>query len=1458
MGHPDRDPHGELAMAQLLNKQTRGNMMSGFGSLETESSRAKSQRSMELDMFRLEKLLGVHLKAKPGMSSLPNVFGFISELLGDTVPSGQGGMASTAGGHTDDHEFVAAACSGAVTGILQGSEFTSGGPHVLIAAASSSLQEHHLLLCAVEKGHKPVLRALPWYDGPKARITALAFNSTGEFLLTGTAGGAVHIVPAAALLSSPRQPIQGGAEGGGPEKWSSSGDPKGGQAARALCSFGPVVISVVWWQRSLDKQDIAIAVARSGEVRFWNCTTGQPLCACVVGGRLEAATLVPGLACQFLLLSGESLEWTQGGGTAFWSVMLEREHEAEAGPGVLPLVEALPEAVGRPGFSPAMLRGRFGVPGLGAPQEEAQVSDSGNSLAVLLSVHRTAGDGVVVARHDLSTDTLELYDPLSGRHPLFVHRLPKNTVAFELTHKLLYALHGSHRAGYRLSVLARSSGQERRAGNMRKPGRRSTDKSVTEPTEPLVLQELIIPAEVGIPGGLLPMATLWSQTTKGGSKKGPTQSPLEGVLLWTAGAVYHCHTTVAPEAVFYQLLGAPFENPVGGTSHLKGKLSNPREGVSTMVIQHDDKEGDRRAELFGTALGLDVLGLYSSMARECVRSSEFRRALRLFQLAGARPEEVIQACLAEGCPDAAMHELGEVCAMGKGLRTRKDSRQMALLRLSCLVHVQLTAWSAAAASTALSAAPKEAAANAAAAAAAAAKDGSPFSPAAAAAAVANFAIRPVQPPTNSTISRVGDAPAQADSPLAQEPANENTLLMATAAKAAMGTAAAADTVSALCHTGGALHAHHVSALDEAKSSSIETDLRLLLSCGRIAEALPACVASSESGAEDTARAAPASDNTWLSPAQKKELASVLPTAEEAVSKSSVGGGTQWEQQMSNGRTREESAAAAAYKARSGSLVGRESQAVAAAAGTAPLSTPGRARDRVDSSSGWVRGGLPPTLLALVEGKTLQEKAQSAALKSAHATSISTARAAVEEHIKVLLRLVHQLQVDGQEAARVQAQTALEAVLRGDAVGSGSGARPSSATPAKAGVIYSAAWALGTCSQWRNYDAMAVLYSLHAEWQQAVECRLKSLAQKFPAEAPDEVAVRDLQLALVGLLETHCLRPRCPRQQARALLPIVRFWLSRGLCQEYLEKLLTEQLVNEGHAKAVALVLGALQRPLPGGRHTQGPPGSPKPAAVPPAAESENGTGRAQAEAEAEAEAEAVVETELEAQASSGFTPEMHLKTYAAWAAEAARAHSMQHPMAPHTLWTQVKRNLHTGLAQPRMVRVTQPPEGAESADATLAFTCGHSIPRTILDRKMIPQLIQHLERGSVALPVVSSLLLAEYKTSAPSIACPACVLQSIDQELGSSSPESGLALPVAITDQNNVDKFFQFERMFPNGLGASKLLDHSAKLAKEAEAIREENPWEGFSPEDAAMLAEIWDKAERRRSARLAQQAAGT
>lgn len=88
--------------------------------------------------------------------------------------------------------------------------------------------------------------------------------------------------------------------------------------------------------------------------------------------------------------------------------------------------------------------------------------DITNTLApparVLMSVHANVGDdgATLVGRRDPTLHTLELYDPMKGRHPLFVHILPANTVEVAVARRLLFVLYGTHKDGYRLAVLARN------------------------------------------------------------------------------------------------------------------------------------------------------------------------------------------------------------------------------------------------------------------------------------------------------------------------------------------------------------------------------------------------------------------------------------------------------------------------------------------------------------------------------------------------------------------------------------------------------------------------------------------------------------------------------------------------------------------------------------------------------------------------------------------------------------------------------------------------------------------------------------------------------------------------------------------------------------------------------------------------------------------------------------------
>jgi hypothetical protein len=138
---------------------------------------------------------------------------------------------------------------------------------------------------------------------------------------------------------------------------------------------------------------VAVAVTRSGEVRLWSAHTQQPLvselshatccislsacmtnpptpnppplsqCACVVPGVLDAAVLVPGLGCQYLLLSGGNRgEFFQGATHRHWTLTLEAERGGDRPVGEGPSgVQSLPEALGQPGFAPEVLHGQVRI-----------------------------------------------------------------------------------------------------------------------------------------------------------------------------------------------------------------------------------------------------------------------------------------------------------------------------------------------------------------------------------------------------------------------------------------------------------------------------------------------------------------------------------------------------------------------------------------------------------------------------------------------------------------------------------------------------------------------------------------------------------------------------------------------------------------------------------------------------------------------------------------------------------------------------------------------------------------------------------------------------------------------------------------------------------------------------------------------------------------------------------------
>jgi len=502
---------------------------------------------------------------------------------------------------------------------------------------------------------------------------------------------------------------------------------------------------------------------------------------------------------------------------------------------------------------------RFGCapPGCWPPQEPAELSLQAGAGA--------EGRGALVARYERRTGLLQLFDPLFDRHPLAEHALPPGAAALRVTPRLVFVLHprvrergaGAPAEGYRgwvLSAVARHAASWAGAT----AAGESASSSTAPAAAPLVLQEVLLGpafADSGRAGGLLlpsPARAAAAPAAAAAAASAPAllppahhAPPLAGCLVWAPLAVAHAQPARAPpEAHFCALLGARRY-----VAEAHGMAYDPIDDVAD-ADAGGDHDGDRKAELLGTALALDVLWLYKRAARDCVSAGNLRRARCLFQLAGADPADVVGACLAEGRAEEALAELAEMRG-GDPAATRR-------LRLACLAHMQLSAWAAAAAAAALHAAPPAAAAAAAAAARAVAGTVHMVTPSAAAAAAA----------------AVAEA-LQEGSPDVTE---EEAARVAVAAASACSAAAAAAAIATGLHDN--LLRDDSSARGEggeggasaSEAPDAEAMLRLMLACGRAAEALHGQgVALAEGG-----------HGAWLSATQRAQVGAASPSAEEAL------------------------------------------------------------------------------------------------------------------------------------------------------------------------------------------------------------------------------------------------------------------------------------------------------------------------------------------------------------------------------------------------------------------------------------------------------------------------------------------------------------------------------------------------------------------------------------------------
>ena len=284
--------------------------------------------SLNIPLFALEKALAVQPRSKTapvrrdsrgaatpprGDREVTSPTSFLSGIFG--------GVAE--GDPREDprasrREFVAATCTSAASTRLDDPppvrEFHAA------AHSSEGGTKHHLLLRSQsalpsedEGDRPPVLRALPWYEGERARITSLEFSPgpAHDRLLCGTAGGGAYVIHSGAILAragSEDGDGTGDGDGGVPPI---PGDTPGDGAAptiQVLCNAGPGIVSVLWWRRRARDaasagddavsslvpapSPVAVACASSGAIHFWDGVWGARLCSVTIPGRIERAELV--------------------------------------------------------------------------------------------------------------------------------------------------------------------------------------------------------------------------------------------------------------------------------------------------------------------------------------------------------------------------------------------------------------------------------------------------------------------------------------------------------------------------------------------------------------------------------------------------------------------------------------------------------------------------------------------------------------------------------------------------------------------------------------------------------------------------------------------------------------------------------------------------------------------------------------------------------------------------------------------------------------------------------------------------------------------------------------------------------------------------------------------------------------------------------------------------------------
>ncbi|XP_072176147.1 uncharacterized protein [Diadema setosum] len=525
-----------------------------------------------------------------------------------------------------------------------------------------------LILRYEEDGHTPITKDLKWFQDPTKAVCAITLDDNGCWAAAACSDRSVYIIPVLPLLG-----VATSKKGSPP--W------KTDDITKIDINPNIGIPSTVSWWHSLDERHIVVIGTEKGEVVLVDLGLRRDIKTVQIGDAITALTIV-----RHEVSIGYLLAYTRGGDQ--WGMLLEQSSEISVLTASMEMdAQILDYEVIHANNLPSrsILHADEGTPGF-TPVPFQQFTQT-----IQLTAQFARGRSLV-AGHNRTVNIFKIYDSsIDNWMPLYVYRLPVRAEEVLLTDRLLFCISISEEKKVTLTVLSSQKSEvsspdqmaneeavmqtftfpegetfvamykhqahgttirRRRTASSLSHGKRhhgdsKKDESDVDESDDDYYSTSSEWEESGIG---IPQSLRHVNSTP---SSGLSSTILDGCVVVTNRALYHCRPRTSPEGLFLEL------------------AMSERDGS--------------QAESLGITLGLDMNALYERAAEMKLASGDCQRALSLFQNAQCSYIKQVTSLAKHGHISEIL-SLVSVALSRTSELSGHDRRMLANMAIKCFVY----------------------------------------------------------------------------------------------------------------------------------------------------------------------------------------------------------------------------------------------------------------------------------------------------------------------------------------------------------------------------------------------------------------------------------------------------------------------------------------------------------------------------------------------------------------------------------------------------------------------------------------------------------------------------------------------------------------------------------------------------------------------------------------------------